>query len=110
MYVDDIMVMSKDPQAFMDDLQKTFKMKGVGPPDYHLGGNFKRLSNGKLSWGSKTYIKKILDQYQRLFPQEKFKKKTKTPLTPKYHPELDVSELLDTAGKRLYQSLIGMLQ
>ena len=109
-YVDDIMVMSKDPQAFMDDLQKTFKMKGVGPPDYHLGGNFKRLSNGKLSWGSKTYIKKILDQYQRLFPQENFKKKTKTPLTPKYHPELDVSELLDTEGKRLYQSLIGMLQ
>ena len=40
--------MSKDPKAFIQDLQKTFKMKGVGPPDYHLGGNFERLSNGKL--------------------------------------------------------------
>ena len=40
-YVDDIMIMSKDPQSFMQDLQRTFKMKGVGPPDYHLGGNLK---------------------------------------------------------------------
>ena len=109
-YVDDIMVMSKDPQSFMQDLQTTFKMKGVGPPDYHLGGNFERLSNGRLSWGSKTYINKILDQYQRLFPNQPFCKKTKTPLSAKYHPELDISDLLDEDERKLYQSLIGMLQ
>ena len=58
-YVDDLMVMSKDPEAFMEELQKTFKMKGVGPPTYHLGADFTRHDNGKLSWGSKTYTEKI---------------------------------------------------
>ena len=84
-------------------------MKGVGPPVYHLGGDFQRLSDGRLSWGSKTYIEKILDQYGRLFPREELSKKTHTPLPTKYHPE-DVSALLDIKGIRLYQSLIGMLQ
>ena len=109
-YVDDILVMSKRPQEFMDKLQLTFKMKGVGPPTYHLGEDFQRLSNGKLAWGSKTYIIKILDQYKRLFPDEEFKKTTKIPLPVKYHPELDMSPLLDLKAIRLYQSLIGILQ
>jgi len=39
-YVDDLIIMSKDPQKFMDEVQKTFKMKGVGPPTYHLGSDF----------------------------------------------------------------------
>ena len=82
-YVYDILVMRKRPQAFMDKLQLTFKMKGVGPPTYHLGGNFQRLSNGKLAWGSKTYITKILDQYKKLFPDEEFKKSMKIPLPVK---------------------------
>ena len=38
-YVDDLLVMSKEPEVFMDELQKTFKMKGVGPPTYHLGAD-----------------------------------------------------------------------
>ena len=85
-------------------------MKGVGPPTYHLGGDIQRLSDGKLAWGSKTYIIKILDQYTRLFPDESFKKSRKIPLPVTYHPELDLSPLLDLKGIRFYQSLIGMLQ
>ena len=75
-----------------------------------MGGNFQRLSNQKLSWGSKTYINKILEQYGRLFPGEKLNKTVKIPLPVKYHPELKISPLLDIKGIRLYQSLIGMLQ
>ena len=109
-YVDDILVMSKEPELFMETLQKTFKMKGVGPPSYHLGADFVRHENGKLSWGSKTYVKKILSQFERLFPDFKFSKRVATPLEPGDHPEIDDSELLDAKGIKIYQSLIGMLQ
>ena len=109
-YVDDILVMSKNPKEFMDELELTFKMKGVGAPVYHLGGDFQRMSNGKLAFGSKTYIKKILDQYKRLFPAEGLSSKTRTTLPLKYHPELNTSPLLDQDGITLYQSLIRMLQ
>ena len=109
-YVDDLLIMSKEPEKFMDELKKTFKMKGVGPPTYHLGADFERHENGKLSWGSKTYIKKILSQFERLFPDTKFSRRIATPLDPGDHPELDTSELLDTKDTKIYQSLIGMLQ
>ncbi len=77
-YVDDLLVMSKNPKKFMDELQKTFKMKGVGPPTYHLGSDFIRRENGQLSWGSKTYIKKILSQFERLFDGERLNKRIST--------------------------------
>ncbi len=109
-YVDDLLVMSKNPEKFMDELQKTFKMKGVGPPTYHLGADFFCHDNGQLSWGSKTYIRKILSQYEKLFPDDKLSRRISTPLEPGDHPELDETELLDTKETTLYQSLIGMLQ
>ena len=45
-YIDDLIIMSKDPQKFMDEVQKAFKMKGVGPPTYHLGSDFIQHSRG----------------------------------------------------------------
>ena len=109
-YVDDLLVMSKDPKSILDDFQKTFKMKGVGPPTYHLGADFIRRKDGRLSWGSKTYIKKIIDQYERLFPNEPLSKKITTPLEPGDHPEIDESDLLEPKDIKVYQSLIGMMQ
>ncbi len=47
-YVDDLLVMSKNPKEFMDELQLTFKMKGIGPPTYHLGADFTCYDNSKL--------------------------------------------------------------
>jgi len=37
-YVDDLLAMMKKPQEFMDRLTKVYnyKLKGVGPPSYHL--------------------------------------------------------------------------
>ena len=85
-YVDDLLVMSREPEKFMTELKKTFKMKGVGPPTYHLGADFVRHPNGKLSWGSKTYINKILLQFKCLFPDMQFSKRTGTPLDHGDHP------------------------
>ena len=109
-YVDDVLVMSKNPKAILDEMQQTFKMKGVGPPTYHLGADFIRRPNSQLSWGSKTYIKKILGQFERLFPSIKLGRRVSSPLEPGDHPELDESELLGPESIRLYQSLIRLLQ
>jgi hypothetical protein len=37
--VDDILLWSKDPKAVKKSLEKTFMLKSVGIPEYHLGRN-----------------------------------------------------------------------
>ena len=37
-----------------------YKLKGVGPIDYHLGANFGRDADGTLKFGPKKYIEKLL--------------------------------------------------
>ncbi|MGH7954810.1 MAG: reverse transcriptase domain-containing protein, partial [Gloeomargaritales cyanobacterium] len=60
-YVDDLIAVGKRPMDIIDELRKIFKLKGVGPPSYFLGMDFKRGQDGVLGLGSETYIKKILD-------------------------------------------------
>ena len=38
-YVDDIIVFSKDPMLVIQELKRTYIMKGVDKPQYYLGGN-----------------------------------------------------------------------
>ena len=38
-YVDDILVWSKDPMSIINMLKDIYVMKGVGVPEYYLGGN-----------------------------------------------------------------------
>jgi hypothetical protein len=69
-HVDDLAVCLKDPQAFFDvltDPKCNYKLKGVGPIKCHLGGNFERDQDGTLSWGSKTYVKRMLKNYEWMF-------------------------------------------
>ena len=67
MYVDDLMAIMKDPTKFFDDLITKYKylLKGVGEPTYHLGGNFGRDPDGTLYWSAQTYVKKMMDNYER---------------------------------------------
>src|SRR5210317_1840693 len=39
-YVDDIMVFSRDPMPIIKRIRKAFGLKGVGTPEYYLGGKF----------------------------------------------------------------------
>ena len=36
-YVDDLFIIMNDPQAFLDQLQLTLKLKGSRPLNFHLG-------------------------------------------------------------------------
>jgi hypothetical protein len=109
-YVDDLMAIMKNPQAFFDTLTNKYKyiLKGVGPPEYHLGGNFGRDPDGTLYWGAGSYVQKMLNNYERVFKGPP--KKYSAPLDPDDSPELDQSDVLNEDQTRLYQSLIGALQ
>jgi len=110
-YVDDILFLSRQPQQFFDTLtqQYGYKLKGVGVPEYHLGGEFGYDPDGTLYWGATRYVQKCLDTYQRLFDGE-IPRKQRTPLPVDTHPELDTSDFLAASDVKKFQSMIGALQ
>ena len=111
-YVDDTLHSSKNPSDFTDRLanKHNFKFKHVGELDCFLGANIERneKAGGKLTFGLRTYIAKILENYQRMFGE--LPKHSKCPMEPGDHPEIDQSPLLAEKDIKKYQSIMGMLQ
>ena len=109
-YVDDLAIAAKDPQAFCNDLKKKYnlKLKGVGPLEYHLGCTYKKDPDGTLAADPRRYVNKILESYKRMFKEKP--RKSRPPLEGGYHPELDTSELCDEHQTKQFQTLIGQLQ
>ena len=64
-YVDDLAICKKDPQAFCDTLKVKYniKLKGVGPLSYHLGCGYTRDEDGTLVADPRKYVDKILESY-----------------------------------------------
>ena len=112
-YVDDILVWSKDPMKTINAIQKTYKLKGIGYPEYYLGGDVLTLQekhlteqNVVLALSAKTYIKNSLDKLAAMFNRGPFSKAS-IPMQEQYHPEADESPLLDALNGSKYQALIG---
>jgi len=68
-YVDDLMVMSMDPTKFFALLKDkyNYKLKDVGPREYHLGGAFFRNKDRTLVWGTPAFAKKLVTNYELMF-------------------------------------------
>ena len=100
----------KNPSAFMKALQAepyNYQLKGVGPPRYHLGGDFSNDADGTLCYGCQTYIRRLADTYKQLFGEDP-KISGKCPITPMTkgdQPELDIYEPCTHAEKAKFQSL-----
>ena len=109
-YVDDLAIAAKDPQAFCNELKKKYnlKLKGVGPLEYHLGCTYKKDPDGTLAADPRRYVNKILKSYERMFKEKP--RKSRPPLEGGDHPELDTSELCDEHQTKQFQTLIGQLQ
>ena len=109
-YVDDLLIVSRDPQALIDALEKDhhFKLKGTGAISFHLGCDFLRDQDGVLCCQPKKYIQKCLDNFQRFLGT--LPKKASSPLVKGDHPKMGGSPLLGFDDVRIYQSLIGSLQ
>ena len=110
LYVDDLAIAAKDPQAFCNELKKKYnlKLKGVGPLEYHLGCTYKKDPDGTLAADPRRYVNKILESYERMFKEKP--RKSRPPLEGGDHPELDTSELCDDHQTKQFQTLIGQLQ
>jgi hypothetical protein len=99
-YVDDLLVASKDPKFIIDALESdliNFKLKGSGPLSFHLECDYFRDDDGTRCYDPKKYITWMLDAYMRMFGSQP-STKHRSPLTKNDHPELDTSNLLDKDG------------
>ena len=54
------MIVSKTPEKVMRDIQDTFLVKAIGPPDYYLGKDYKQDGKGRLCYGCQKYIKEAI--------------------------------------------------
>jgi hypothetical protein len=61
-----------------------YKLKGVGPPTYHLGGDFFCARDGTLAWGTSSYVKKMLVNCEFMFGEKP--KEYSSPMVEKDHP------------------------
>ena len=128
-YVDDILVFSKDPMGIIEEIRKDYMLKGVGKPEYYLGGNFhttkdfdnalevnnddkahhltaKWLKEGvQTAFSARTYIEQCMDKLQHMMGKQF--SEYKTPMAEASHPELDDSPLLNKRDHSKYRSLIG---
>lgn len=109
-YVDDLAIAALNPSEITSVLvdKYGYKLKGVGPMQYHLGCDFERDADGTLSYGPKKYIKKMMDTYQTLFGETP--RDYASPLEKGDHPELDDSEFLPEDDAQKYQSMVGAAQ
>ena len=109
-YVDDLAIAAKDPQAFCNELKKKYnlKLKGVGPLEYHLDCTYNKDPDGTLAAYPRRYVNKILESYQRMFKEKP--RKSRPPLEGGDHPELHTPELCDEHQTNQFQTLVGQLQ
>jgi hypothetical protein len=72
-YVDDILAFGKDPMSTITELKKHCILKGVGEPEYLLGGNVEQLDEHWIKEGiftalsAETYIGNVLEKLNLLF-------------------------------------------
>jgi hypothetical protein len=119
-YVDDLLVLSEQPQQIMKGISQVYRMKdgSVIKPNIYLGAQIKehRLPDnpGKIVWSmsAEKYIKEALHTLELDLDRlgKRLPTNIPTPLSSGYRPELDVSAILDNDFTQWYQKLIGILR
>ena len=92
-HVDDFMVVSKNPEKIMKEIETVFKVKddSKGPPDYYLGNDYKRDSQGRWCIGCKKYLKEALIRVESIMGINLLKRNR--PIEVGDHPEEDESKV-----------------
>jgi hypothetical protein len=105
-YFDDILRFSKVPMSVIKSLEKTYVLKGVGDPEYYLGGDNEITPEAKVALTAKTYILRAVEKYEQIFAVDAFRQ-YQTPMEEQCQLELDESDLLTAKECSLYSGLIG---
>ena len=118
MYVDDILTISVDAEAILQDVQSTFKLKNdrIAAPEFYLGAKLqeKRI-NDVNCWTitSHDYVKAAVKNVEDAIKGTSRRLPTRnveTPMSMCYVPELDVSDELCDMDVTFFQELIGVLR
>jgi hypothetical protein len=107
-FVDDLLVFSRNPKAIIDVFGALYGVKGVGEPEYYNGGDIYKDEDGKTCFAAKTYIKQICDKIELTLGVKL--RNYGSPLEPGDHPEMDESDILGSEDITKYQMLCGSAQ
>ena len=112
-YVDDLLAWGKEPLKIIEEVQKSFKLQGIGFPDYYLGADVNPINEPHLKkegfalgLSAKTYIRNALNKLEPMFGGGPFHK-AKSPMIESYHPESDTSPLLGPEDITRYRAMLG---
>ena len=91
----------------------TYAIKETSDPDYFLGGYFKRVKdpntdNKILTWGSKIYVKQMIENFKNTFGFDPSKQHSTIP--PDYNRKLYTTKLFADTEKAQYWQCIGEMQ
>ena len=104
-YVDDILLVSHNPQPVLDEINKHYKIKAgsIGEPSTYLGAQIYKhnLPDGNWAWGmsSEKYVTNAVKIVEGLLQEDgdghHLKTTARVPVPTSYKPELDTSPELD---------------
>ena len=116
-YVDDVLVLSHQPQHYIDGITAVFKLKNdkAEKPDMYLGAQIEEVisNEGTKCWTmpSVKYLKAAIDNVESKLSKSGQKLPVcNTPFTAGYHPAEDVTAELNVDGLQYYQESIGVLR
>ena len=108
LYVDDMIIVSREPGRVVDMLKTSFMLRDINETGVFLGGDRGINIKGQRTRGSCTYAMEAIENIERKWKLN-LRKET-VPMKCGDEPELDNSELLNSKGKTQYQSMIGIGQ
>ena len=114
-YVDDIMIISHQPNRLMDQIKNRFLVKpeSIESPKRYLGMDCKKSGEGIWILSSTHYLQEFLKISTKLLDEVEFKVPTRGnhPFSNlKYRPELDVTDFCNERQIRVFQQILGMLR
>jgi hypothetical protein len=107
-------VVSKNPMVLIDRSKEIHAMKGIGVPEYYLGGNIHQVDDPELvnkgiktALSATTYITNTVEKFERIFGGPV--KESKFPMIEGSYPESDTSMPLsaDILGSLNWVVLLG---
>jgi hypothetical protein len=108
-HTDDLLMVNRNPQDIMKTLSTRYAMLAIGPPEFHLGCDYKQLDDGRWLQGTVTHCKEGIKKVEEILELGTLGMES-TPMVENLKPELDESALLSISGHRGYQQLVGIAQ